>query len=544
MLLKNLRSFFWPIQKVELKKVIPMFLMCFFFVFNYTILKDINEPLIVTARGSGAETIAFLKLWGTLPLALLFMFVYSKLSRKLSKKTLFYSIIGFFISFYLLFGFVLYPLKDVLHPHAFADKLEALLPRGFSGGVALIRNWTFSLFYALSELWGTVGVSFLFWGFSNDTTKISESKRFYSLFGIGAAIAMMVAGPTNIYFSNVGKLAIVDSWGVTLKYLMSILFISGLSIMGVYYWINRYVLTDKRFKIDEKNNIKNEKEKTSVIEALKFILKSRYLLLIAGIVMGYSISVSFADIVWKNQLKQQFPHPCDYSAFIGYFSSIVSILTLIMLFVGGGVIRKFGWKKAALVTPLVFLLAAIGSFGFIIFKDQLNGFVGFFGTSTLVMAIVFGAIQNALAKCFKFSFYEPTKEMAYIPLDNISRTKGKAAIDILVIKFSKAGGAFLLQALIIIFGSLAVIVPYIALILFGVIAVWTLSVVFLNKRFLKLTNQDEQKEIIIKSKNVAFQTRKIEDKMVAKKSYFAAKKVLLKKALLKKIRKKRKVSIN
>ncbi|KKK60318.1 hypothetical protein LCGC14_3025560 [marine sediment metagenome] len=88
-MLQKLRAFFWPIQKPELKKVIPMFLLFFFFVFNYTILKDISEPLIVTARGSGAESIAFLKLWGTLPLALLFMFVYSKLSNRISKKALF-----------------------------------------------------------------------------------------------------------------------------------------------------------------------------------------------------------------------------------------------------------------------------------------------------------------------------------------------------------------------------------------------------------------------------------------------------------------------
>ncbi|HEU63992.1 MAG TPA: AAA family ATPase, partial [Chlamydiae bacterium] len=373
-----------------------------------------------------------------------------------------------------------------------------------------------------------------------DTTKISESKRFYSLFGIGAALAMMVAGPTNIYFSNLGKLALIDSWGVTLKYLMSILFISGLSIMGVYYWINRYVLTDKRFKVGEKSNSKKEKEGLSVREALKFIFKSRYLLLIAGIVMGYSISVSFADIVWKNQLKQQFPNPCDYSAFIGYFSFMVSMLTLILLFVGGGVVRKFGWKKAALATPIVLLFAGVGSFGFIIFKDKLNGFVGFFGTSAIVMAIVFGTVQNAIAKCFKFSFYEPTKEMAYIPLDNVSKTKGKAAIDILVTKFSKAGGAFLLQALIIIFGSLAAIVPYIALILFGIISVWISSVVFLNKRFLKLTRCDlPKKAAVTNNKKTDSKARKTKDKILARKKSFAASKAVLKKA-----RKKRKTLVS
>jgi len=102
----ELRSFFFPIQKFELKKVLPMFLMFFFFYFIHVVLKDIKEPLVVTAPGGSAECIAFLKLWGTLPLALLFMLIYTKLANRLSKKALFCSIITFlyrFMCFLLLF---------------------------------------------------------------------------------------------------------------------------------------------------------------------------------------------------------------------------------------------------------------------------------------------------------------------------------------------------------------------------------------------------------------------------------------------------------
>lgn len=37
----------------------------------------------------------------------------------------------------------------------------------FAGPIAILRNWTFCLFYVMAELWGSVVVSLLFWGFAN-----------------------------------------------------------------------------------------------------------------------------------------------------------------------------------------------------------------------------------------------------------------------------------------------------------------------------------------------------------------------------------------
>lgn len=185
------RSFFWPVHNFELKKLLPMFFLFFFINFNYTILRDTKDALIVTAPGSGAEAIPFLKVWGVLPAAILFMLVYAKLSNILSKTRLFYTTITAFIAFFGIFALALYPLRDVLHPTEMADRLQAFLPSGLSGLVALFRNWTYALFYIMSELWGSVAISLLFWGFANDTTRVSESKRFYAMFGLGANFAML-----------------------------------------------------------------------------------------------------------------------------------------------------------------------------------------------------------------------------------------------------------------------------------------------------------------------------------------------------------------
>src|SRR5580692_7903875 len=118
------RSFFWPVHNFELKKLLPMFFLFFFINFNYTILRDTKDALIVTAPGSGAEAIPFLKVWGVLPIAILFTIGYAKLSNVMSKTKLFYTTISFFIAFFILFALVLYPAKDALHPTAMADQLQ------------------------------------------------------------------------------------------------------------------------------------------------------------------------------------------------------------------------------------------------------------------------------------------------------------------------------------------------------------------------------------------------------------------------------------
>jgi AAA family ATP:ADP antiporter len=484
----KLRSFFWPVYAYELKKLLPMLMMFFFINFNYTILRDTKDTLVVTA--SGPETILFLKTWGVAPCAVLFLLFYAKLSNILSREKLFYAAITPFLLFFALFVSVLYPNRDLLHPHASADYIQSLLPLGLHGLVSCYRNWTYSLFYILSELWGSAVLSLMFWGFANEITRVTESKRFYTLFGLGANVAMLFSGPAIIYVSDIRERlpAGADAWQMSLNYLITMVVIAGLSVIAIYWWMNRNVLTDPRFyDPNEEKKAKKSKPKMGIMESFAYLAKSKYILSIAMLVIAYGICINLVEVTWKGQLKLQYPNPNDYSAFMGKLSFFTGLATIIMLFVGGYIIRKKGWGFAAMLTPIVLCVTGGAFFAFVIWRAELSYYIAMLGTTPLMLAVIFGMLQNIMSKSTKYSLFDPTKEMAYIPLDQESKVKGKAAIDVVGARLGKSGGAFVQQGLVIWLGTVAAITPYIAMTMGGVIIVWVIAVRSLSKQFNALT---------------------------------------------------------
>ncbi len=132
-------------------------------------------------------------------------------------------------------------------------------------------------------------------------------------------------------------------------------------------------MTDTRFYDPaEQQKVKKEKPKMSLGESFKFLAGSRYIRLLALIVLSYGIAIQLVEVTWKDQIKLMVKgNTNEYSAFMGNFSTLTGAVTLfMMLFVGGNVIRRFGWTRGALITPIVLLVTGIGFFAFIIFREQ------------------------------------------------------------------------------------------------------------------------------------------------------------------------------
>lgn len=517
------RSFLWPVHAFELKKLIPMLVMAFAISFNYTVLRDAKDAIIVTAPSSGAEAIPFLKVWGVVPSAFIFMLIYAKLSNTLSKEKLFYATIMPFIVFFALFPTFIYPNRELLHPEAFADWLQGVLPAGMLGLVACVRNWTYAMFYIMAELWGSAVLSLLFWGFANDITKVSEAKRFYTVFGLGLNVALLCSGPCIVWASqSMQNLPPgVDPWQRSLNYLMGMVVFLAITVVLAYRWMQTNVLTDPRFyNPEEVRKPKKSKPKLGVLEGLMILVRSRYLGCLALLVIGYGITINLVEVTWKSQLKMQYPNTNDYVAFMGKFSFFTGLVTIgMLLFVGGNLIRLKGWKFAAMVTPTVLLITGGAFFSFVIFRENLLGYIAMMGTTPLMMAVIFGAAQNIMSKSSKYSLFDPTKEIAYIPLDPEEKVKGKAAIDVVGARLGKSGGSLIQQGLLVFCGGIAYITPYVAGIFAVIIVAWMLAVGALDKMFRKLSAErdeearlaKENQEGVVKASKAKAETAKTAD---------------------------------
>ena len=490
----KLRSFLWPIHRKELHTFIPMLIIFFLVGFNYNLLRVTKDALVVTAHASGAEALPFLKVWAILPMALLFTFILTRVSNRFSREKVFYFMISIFIVFFILFTFVLFPYQDLLHPNKLADKIQAYLPLGCKGMIAVFRNWTYTAFYVMSEMWSTIVMTILAWGFANEVTSTKDAKRFYGLIGISINLSSIVAG---MVASNLSQHVFnshlpfgSDGWTQSVFLINSVIILSGLLTMGLFRYIHKkgHGYNDPNYKAHNEEN----KIKMGMRKNFAYLARSKYLIYIAIIVVTYNIAIVLLEVVWKDQVKQLYPNPSDFNAHMGKVVTGVGIVAAVISVFISTLLRKLSWTKSAMICPLILLTTGIAFFSFLLFKDTgLAAFTALFSTTPLALGVFFGSMQNCLARASKYTFFDATKELAFVPLSKECKLKGKAAIDGVGSRLGKSGASVIHQGLLVTFGTVALSTPFVAVILAGVIVAWMMAVKNLGKQFEELTSHDQ-----------------------------------------------------
>ena len=487
----NIKGGVLGLARHEMPKFFAMSFLMFCIIYVFTLTRDTKDTLIVT--NCGAESIAFLKVYGVVPAAAAFMIGYNFLSNKVSHRALFHMTIIPFFAFYALFGFVLYPLRDKLHhPDGALTKDDTPLAYLLNLG----RFWMFSLYYIVSELWGSAGIPLLFWTCANDVTPIHQAKRFYSLFGLIGNLAPVFSGQTAVYVrnrlraSNAG-LSGEGAFSESIRILTAVMMGAGAIILTLYEYVQR--LRDKELALEPvptsaKGVHRKEKPKMGFIESFRFLAQSSYLRHISVLVLSYGLSMELTEIIWKAIVKLAFPDKTDYLAFMGQYSKIVGLSTFFMLLIGNKLIGIFGWIFGALTTPVCMLIFSIPFFAYITFGDIQSS------KTSLMRALYIGMVQNVISKAAKYALFDPTKEMAYIPLDKESKVKGKAAIDVLGARLGKSGGALAQQGLVMMLGSILAGAPALAVMFILVNFAWISNACSLSKAFHEKTAHLNAKE--------------------------------------------------
>ena len=486
--LKNL----FPIEKKEFRQFAPMALMMLCILFNYNLLRALKDSLVVPSIG--AEALSFIKLYCVVPIAIIVMVVYAKMTTAMSQSRIFYTCCSFFLVWFLLFAFVIYPNRATLHPNEEALALLAVKKlqflsftldlAHFKWFIKLYGKWSYVVFYVLAEIWGSLMLSLLFWQFANHITKTEHAKRFYPMYGLVGTIGLVLAGTLIKGFASSGTAE--SSVEFMVVSLMVCATVAVALIMFLYHRVNVEVAKHpEEFDTGDVKKGKKKKSSLSLIEGFKVIFSSRYLGLLAILVLSYGITINLVEGPWKAKVRELYPDINQYAHFMGNLTLYTGVASMTLMLIGAHLLPRITWFSGAIFTPMILFLSGLGFFMFVVFDKHIHSYIDLVLFDPLWLAVIFGLVLNSLSKATKYSFFDPTKEMSYIPLDNELKTKGKAAVDVVGARIAKSFGALIPSTLFLVFpeATFSSITPYLMIVFIIVSLAWLVAVKFLSHEY-------------------------------------------------------------
>jgi AAA family ATP:ADP antiporter len=460
--------------------------MFFLTTFVYHVLRNMKVSLIVTLKGAGANVIPFLKICCVLPSAILVTYIFTKLVTKFNREQVFYYMMCSFIIYFIIFAFVLYPYQEFFELEKFSLFLKNYIftASGFNGLIAVVKYWNIAFFYIVAELWSTFILTVLLWGFINEITEMNDAKRFYPIFNMGVNGSGILMGvfASWLLSLNLPVLSSYDSGNIWVFYQLILISLIACMILWIFFYLNRSIIKVRS------SSQQRDKLAISFTECLYFIKHSKFLVFLVLIILSYNIIFNLADVVWVHRVKLLYANSKDYYNFMNKVTLSTAIIATSMDgLISGLIIRRYGWKISALLTPFIWLLTGIFFYSGILFEDVLyTDIIVNFISNPGNLILIIGTIQIILGRSFKYTIFDATKEMVFIPLTKKEKRKSKAVVDGIGTRLGKSVGSTYFIVLLIIFGDITSIIPYVVFLIIFLVLVWGLSVVSLNKILAKL----------------------------------------------------------
>ncbi|MCF8462412.1 MAG: NTP/NDP exchange transporter [Rickettsiaceae bacterium] len=489
-LLQTLSNIFFPIKRQELKHFVPLAVLMFCILLNQNILRVLKDSVVITEVN--VEIINFIKLYCVTPIAPIFLIIYSKMVNVMPLERIYYYLLAFFCTLLFLFAFVIYPNIHYFHfDESYIAEFSENNPR-LKWYMLIAGNWSFVMFYVLGELWPNIFYVLLFWQCANSFTSTNQAKRFYTLFSLFGNSSLILVGLIIMNLasgSSVLKKYFGDSQDkiILTQALVLIIIISAL----LSAFVMRYIASN----LLSKHVSAKDRPKLGLRESLTYISKSRYLWLLLICSASFGLVINLVEVVWKDKAKQLYPDMNSFAEFSGMYIFWTGIAITALTIIGNNIMRIYSWFASAIITPLIIMITGIMFFALVVFDNFSSSFTNtVIFSSPIALCVLIGTIQNVLAKSAKYSIWDTSREMLYIPLDVELKTKGKAAVDVISAKVGKSL-ASLIQ--IIIF----TIMPYatyssispILMVIFAIFCVlWINSISEISQKYTVLLEQQEK----------------------------------------------------
>lgn len=295
--------------------------------------------------------------------------------------------------------------------------LTKLLSRAlaFSGALlvallALYRVWpagaTF-LLYCWKDIYVVVLVEVI-WGIANVTFRLRTARWAYGLF--------CVAGSAGGILANLGVGRLSHAIG-TVNALWAVLpLLAAAGLVGVRFapiWAPASPAPRGAGRVER--------------GGLSVLTRSPYLVLMVALIGVVQIAITLVDYQFNVTIESAIPEVDARTAAIGEVYATIDASSMILQLATGPILRAVGVRGVLVGIPVLIALA-------------LSAFVA----APRVLTI---AIAKVATKAFDYSLFRAAKEILYLPLPYEEKTEGKAIVDVLTYRVSKAGASLLLLAL-------------------------------------------------------------------------------------------------
>lgn len=476
-------------------------LMFFSAIMAYYCVRNVKDTLAIDAAGS-SNIISIVKSLGTVPGSILLFAVYSFVLYRVGLKNTCRTFLGLFGTGFLLTGLFVLPNFSFADPLAITSLVNTIkaftlfgLPLDtfffnypisniLSTAAPLIANWPILIYYILAELYGTFAVQVIFWQVAVSNLRPEQSARL---------IPSIIVWGQFATFSVGGLSMLLNTLGFTTQQINAFLTVFagllGICIIFLYERLEKIFIENMGTV-----RVKEKKEKGSFIDALRTIATDEYLRLIAVIVIAYGMSMGLIEVCWKDFVAIY----CEENGVSS--RSIWALMSLLLGLVGIGfnlLFRGFfyavGWKITALGTPTI--MTIMGGAFFVsallyVYKIKLG-----LGISILTVATIVGLMQNVFTKTVKYAFFDATKEALYVPLDSVSKSIGKPAVELIGSRLGKgASGIIGLTIINAYYISARNCIPEIATFVGVLITIWILSVFRLDTLYQEKYKAQQKEE--------------------------------------------------
>ncbi|MDP1835141.1 MAG: Npt1/Npt2 family nucleotide transporter [Chlamydiales bacterium] len=442
-----------------------LFLIAFSVVFllnvNHTILRTVRNTLAVADLGGGAHTIPLFELFGALPASILMTLLLCWMLRHYSLRRVFLITVSTFLAFFSAFTWLIYPI---------VSKEQTW--------ISIISSMTF---YVMAELWKPAVVGVLFWGAINQYIAVELAKRYYAPLMLGSSLGALSAGPIVMACTSSSNV-----WSNSLSTMTLLIVVIGLLAFGLFaiMW---------RLLSNHRNTLKPEG--SSLSECLQLCMRSPPLRLLTWLVLADYLVYSLGEVIFMEILREANPSPVNYCHYMGILSFWSSALTTIFALTAAPLmLSRWPWIYSALVLPIGLLMVEAAFFLFL----RVENFAAYLGWSHgewIAIVTLLGSIHYCAGRAMKYTFFDASKELAFVLIPPEQRMDGKLIIDGICTRAGRGVASGISLSLIVLFGGVIASAPIAGIVSISTILSWIWSTKALANRLATKTSTPLNKSI-------------------------------------------------